>query len=404
MEALAWSDLEIKNALGEGHCGIVHKAKLNRDVGGLKRGVTVAVKCYKKWLLEQPGQMERIMRELQTGRRIEHSNLVKTLALILDPTGVPVLVMSFHNGKTLESYLDKLRSRKKFLEVEKAFSIIGGIAGALAILNEDNIIHRDVKPANIIINKDRPILMDFGVVKSSDFPEQTKTGSFLGTIRYAAPEYLLGEEYDKTIDIYSLGSIIFEIFGGSRFLSQETQWARLVALKASSRNQILSFDYKSLENRIGINSAEFIRYALSHTLVPQSQRTLNLSTFSEAAMNRVWNKKFYVINDDFVLGEPKVKYLGNWEKNDPKCGLNDIMLQLSKVLDAKELNSLCKLIEEHYWSGELVIDDLVIKEKLKKIGVIRPIETNTSGDAWHSIHESVLAAYRYGYLKQWAGQ
>src|SRR5205085_11064570 len=121
--------------------------------------------------------------------------------------------------------------------------IIGSLAAALHELHTAGAIHRDVKPANVILSKFGPILMDLGVVASRDFPEQTHTGSFLGTIRYGAPEYLFGEEYDWRIDVFGLGAIAYELFANRAFLESETHWARLIAMKRARTT--LPIDYKA---------------------------------------------------------------------------------------------------------------------------------------------------------------
>lgn len=104
-------------------------------------------------------------------------------------------------GETLEGHLDKVWKRENHVNIDTTFKIIGDLASAVNVIHQAGAIHLDIKPANIILCDDRPILMNFGVLSSKDFPEQTTRGEFVGTIRYAAPEYLFGEGYDSSIDI-----------------------------------------------------------------------------------------------------------------------------------------------------------------------------------------------------------
>jgi serine/threonine protein kinase len=77
--------------------------------------------------------------------------------------------------------------------------------------------------------------MDFGVVQTDRFPEQTTSGQFLGTIRYGAPEYLFGEASTTLVDVFAFGAIAYELFFGDVFLGREQHWARLIARKDSGR-------------------------------------------------------------------------------------------------------------------------------------------------------------------------
>src|SRR6185369_11140328 len=95
---LTWRDLELQDRLGEGQGGVVWSARLARAYKQWPSGTTVAVKRYKRWVLESPGQYERIHRELTVGIRVNHPNVVKSLALVADPDGLPALVMQHYSG------------------------------------------------------------------------------------------------------------------------------------------------------------------------------------------------------------------------------------------------------------------------------------------------------------------
>ena len=240
--SIQWHDLELIKKLGEGQAGAVWLAKLMKSFQDLPSDSFVAIKIYKSWVLEEGGQFERIIRELEIGRSVAHPKLIKTYSLIRDDKGNPALVMAYYSGETVDQYLQRLRNEKQYPDTETAFRIIGGLASVLNTLHSSGIIHRDVKPSNIILDNSDPILMDLGVIRSHDFPEQTTTGAFLGTIRYAAPEYLFGDAYDSGVDVYSLGAITYELFVGKMFLSEEKQWARLIVEKSLMWKRLYALD------------------------------------------------------------------------------------------------------------------------------------------------------------------
>jgi serine/threonine protein kinase len=396
-KAVEWSDLELVNMLGEGQAGRVWLAKLKRQFKDFPVGSLVAVKTYKSWVLEQPGQFERIVRELELGRRITHPNLVKTLSIIRDVEGKPALVMDFYDGNTLESYLEERRRQNIPIDLGFAFKIIGDLASVINALHQAGAIHRDVKPANIILSGDKPILMDLGVISSKDFPEQTTSGAFLGTIRYAAPEYLFGEEYDSRIDIYSLGAIAYELFNRELFLSMESQWARLIVAKTVDYYGGFE-DFRELKNRFGMNIGVFIGFILKYALAEAESRTLNLSELIDLIEKRVWEKLTYTDHDKLVEGEPKVHYLGDWKEDAPVANLSVVVDDLNKRLSLEERVYLYRSIDRDYWHLPITYLSSMsdIEKRLQAVGA--------TGYGGHGVnpedyfyHEAVIAAYRNDY-------
>ena len=396
--AIKWSDLELINKLGEGQAGEVWLAKLRCSYNALPSGSFLAVKIYKNWVLEEAGQFERIIRELEVGRRVVQPNLVRSFSIIRNTQGNPALVMAYYTGETLEEYLENMRIEKKVVDVEFAFKIIHGLASALSALHNAGAIHRDVKPANVILSSSNPILMDLGVVKSSYFPEQSTSGAFLGTIRYAAPEYLFGEEYDSRVDIYSLGAIVFELFKGELFLSGETQWARLVVAKTSNYYGDFS-NYRELKDRYGMNVGAFVSSILKLTLTELKNRTLTLDNLLNAVRQRLWEKPFYVDRGIFVEGEPKVLPFGEWTYGSPTVHLKDAIADLNNRLSREDRDYLHRIVDDDYWFGSYV--QLAENERTRRLieaGTIKLSHPEWGSDPWFEYHQSVMAAYRYGYL------
>ena len=93
-----------------------------------------------------------------------HPNLVRTLGLVADERSLPALVMEYYDGESLQEYLARNREAGDPIDFDKALDIVAGVAGALKALHDNGIIHRDVKPGNIMLTPSGPILMDLGVV------------------------------------------------------------------------------------------------------------------------------------------------------------------------------------------------------------------------------------------------
>jgi serine/threonine protein kinase len=432
-KAIQWSDLELVKELGEGHAGVVFLAKLKCDFRELPLGSDVAVKRYKSWILEQPGQYERIIRELELGRNIQHPNLVKTLSIIADPDGRPALVMAYCDGETLEScferirreklpidwnkanasyqvsyearerYFDDIWNKEKHIDLDFAFKIVGDLASAIAAIHETGAIHRDIKPANIILSNDGPILMDFGVMTSKDFPEQTTSGEFLGTIRYAAPEYLFGETYDSSIDVYSLGAVAYELFGEQRFPSEETEWARLVA----NKRDYVELYYPPIKRHYGMDVAEFIEFILQRMLTDRERRVLDMPYLSEVIKSRLWRGPLYVDNGVLVKGEPRVTFLGELG-NRPKSDLRNVVKDLKRKLSTEDRALLRRLLTPNYddYSKFKNFSDRELEfilekspDRLKAAGcLVAHPDVDESTPSRYRVHEAIVAAYRYGYL------
>ncbi|MDP9193896.1 MAG: serine/threonine protein kinase [Acidobacteriota bacterium] len=338
--ALAWTDLELHEQLGEGQSGTVYKAVVKRGSGGLAAGTEVAVKRYRAWVLDEPGQMERIFREVEAGRRIKHKNVVRIHGAILDERGHPALVMQFCGGPTLETFLAANR-----LTTAQGLEILAGVARGVAALHAEGITHRDLKPANIIMAEEGPTIADFGVIRSDSLPEQTTSGAFLGTIRYAAPEYLFGAQYDSRIDLYSFGAIAYEIVMGRAIFPSEQHWAKVVAAKAMSLGMNRS-DLREIVRRDNWPTAYFVDYVLRHTLTQlPSERTLDLPRFANAIEQRLWDGRFAV--HDGTIDSGRSSFEGRYATAD------DAAAELRARLSAFDLYDVLSVIEEHYWEEDI---------------------------------------------------
>lgn len=404
-QAIKWSDLSFEKELGEGRAGFVYLAHYKDKKND--KDIKVAVKRYKRWVIEQPGQPERIVRELEIGRQIIHPNLVKTISLIFDPEGLPALVMKYYDGETLDTYLEK---SSYSIDINEAFEIIRGICGALIALHSKGIKHRDVKPANIIMTRNGPVLMDLGVIQSNLFPEITVTNQFLGTIRYSAPEMLFGKKYDKRVDIFSLGTISYEIFFSGKYLGKIENWAQLIKRKSELIDRYLGFDFQKkcsiLEKKYGLGITDFIRTIINHTLVSREYRFVNLENLYSSLKKRLWTKTFHITGKRIVEGEPYVKRIINWNNNTQNIPLRKAVKELFEVISLEERKLLREEMNYHFWDekGAIIYPDGIpnsenslLFNKLESLDLIH-FGGHDIAEHYYDVHEVIKQAYRYGYL------
>lgn len=194
---------EVLEIIGRGGMAIVmraHDTKLQREV---------AVKV----LVSSGVTRQSFVREARAVAAIRDDHVV-TIHGVADEGPVPYLVMEFINGGTLE---ELLRNRG-CLEVDEILAIGTQIASGLAAAHRKGLIHRDVKPSNVLIESEpkRVKLSDFGVAGEVDGPGTTQTGILVGTPNYMSPEQANGETMDARSDLFSLGSVLYEMCTGKR--------------------------------------------------------------------------------------------------------------------------------------------------------------------------------------------
>jgi len=201
-------ELEGYNVLGEigrGGYGVVYKAEQK------VLGRTVAIKDLNVDFSNDPGLLERFIREARIVAQIGgHENIVQVYD-VKENRGSPCIVMEFIEGTSLA---DKLNMGEKF-DLAEAVRIISYTARALQHAHDYGIIHRDIKPENIMINRKGKIkVMDFGIAFSGDLPRITQRGFAVGTPQYMSPEQLRGKPVDGRSDIYSLSVLFFYLVAG----------------------------------------------------------------------------------------------------------------------------------------------------------------------------------------------
>ncbi len=216
--------------LGEGWSGVAWHARLKVARFGLAAGHDVALKLYKAAIFSSaPNIRRRIKQEARLGQQLSHPNLLRVLALedLSDAPGGPALalVMEFHAKGDLQHHLQTT----PHLPGAELSRTAQGLADGLAYVHEQGVIHRDVKPQNILIANDgRPLLGDFGVMRV--LRDETVTGSteFLGTIRYTAPEVLKGAKPTAESDVYSLGTVFYQLLYGKPIQRGDILFTKLI--------------------------------------------------------------------------------------------------------------------------------------------------------------------------------
>ena len=170
----------------------------------------VAVKVMHREMSDQPDQLERFRREARAVAQLSHPNVVSVIDAGEDG-GHPYIVFEYVEGETLKQRIDRLGR----LPVVEAAAYGIEVGRGLAAAHAQRLIHRDVKPQNVLIDPEgRAKVTDFGIARSLESDGLTKTGRVLGTTDYVAPEQAMGQSVDARCDIYSLGVLLYEMLTG----------------------------------------------------------------------------------------------------------------------------------------------------------------------------------------------
>ncbi len=224
---------EIADQLGAGGMGQVYRATDTR----LDR--TVAVKVLPEHLADYPERRERFEREARAVSSLNHPHIC-TLYDVGEQDGIHYLVMELVDGETIQQ-----RLKQKRLPLDQTLEYALQIADALDEAHRQGVVHRDLKPGNIMITKSGVKLLDFGLARLgvgppiaplSRLPTQTDSepltaeGSILGTLQYMAPEQLEGKEADARTDIFAFGTVVYEMVTGKRAFTGVSQAALVGAI------------------------------------------------------------------------------------------------------------------------------------------------------------------------------
>jgi serine/threonine protein kinase len=211
--------------IGHGGMSIVYQAE-HRSLGRI-----VALKILSPEMSESSDFRERFQRESRVAASLEHPNIIPIYEAG-EENGVLFIAMRYVAGADLRAQL----KRDGAFDRDKAISLISQVAAALEAAHGQNLIHRDVKPANILVaaaagprGSDHFYLSDFGVTKNTVSPGLTRTGFFVGTADYAAPEQIEGKQLDARADVYALGCVAYEALTATPAFEKDSEVSMMYA-------------------------------------------------------------------------------------------------------------------------------------------------------------------------------
>jgi len=209
---------EVKEILGAGGMGVVYRA-FDRELQE-----PVAIKTLKPEAMATGAALDRFKQEIRLARRIAHRNVVRTYDLG-EQNGMYYLTMEYVEGTSLKQLIV---SRGK-LPVEVTLTVGKQLCRALEVAHAEGVIHRDIKPQNIVVEPNGFLkVMDFGIARLANPPKGkglTEAGTAIGTPDYMSPEQLSGLELDPRSDLYAAGVVLFECLTGRLPFEAETTWA-----------------------------------------------------------------------------------------------------------------------------------------------------------------------------------
>jgi non-specific serine/threonine protein kinase len=187
--------------IGHGAMSRVYKAldtKLNREV---------AIKCFNPSLdLDDTGK-QRFMQEAQAISQLDHENVCTVFEINEAEDGNIFMAMSYYPGGTLQD-----RMNRQMIDTSEAIRIACEIVRGLVHAHQHGVVHRDIKPVNIMFSKnDKVKIVDFGIAKCLDQPALTSPGTVLGTIAYMSPEQAEGDPVDHQTDLWALAVVLYEM-------------------------------------------------------------------------------------------------------------------------------------------------------------------------------------------------
>ena len=236
----------ITTPLGEGAMGQVFRG---RDI---QLGRDVAIKVLRPEISSRPDLVERFRNEAMTLASLHHGNICSVYAFI-EHNSQHAMVLQHLEGKSLE---DLLREQGKIAWPEVK-NILRDVLSGLQEAHTVGIVHRDLKPANLMITpSQKVVIMDFGIARVKSQQRATREGMMVGTLEYASPEQIRGEDVDARSDLYSLGMVAYEMLSGKLPFDAKTDYEWVKAQTTQDP------DFSKLTEQINCTVVQFLKTAL----------------------------------------------------------------------------------------------------------------------------------------------
>jgi serine/threonine-protein kinase len=290
---------EVQVQIAQGGMGIVYKAldrKLNR---------VVALKVVHAHLCGDSSFLQRFLREARAMARLQHENIISIFSVEQDH-GTQFIVMEYFEGTNLR---DKTQPNVIF-PLQEAIAITYQIAKALAYAHGHGLIHRDVKPANVLLDSDNRVkLTDFGIAAALDDAPLTSAGQLIGSLPYMSPEQARDTTLDGRSDLYSLGLIMYEMLTGTHPRRNLSNAAILGMLTAEEKIPPLTFP-PSVPVEVQAVVKDLLRFRPADRIGDASQLLRRLESLQalEGAVQSSSNKPISVASDEtmFEFDKPAV--------------------------------------------------------------------------------------------------
>jgi tetratricopeptide (TPR) repeat protein len=225
------SHYKIVEKLGEGGMGVVFKAE------DLKLDRFVALKFLPREMSGDADTKTRFVHEAKSASALDHPNICTIHEIDETPDGQTFIVMPCYEGETLTDKLGKGQ-----LDIAEAVDIVSQVASGLAKAHDKGIVHRDIKPGNILLTTDGHVkLVDFGLAKLTGRTRVTKTGTVIGTVGYMSPEQALGKDLDARTDVFSMGVVLYELLAGRLPFRGEQDAALLYSIVHEDPQPLLEY-------------------------------------------------------------------------------------------------------------------------------------------------------------------